>query len=233
MVDAVVDVFLVAETRFYREGLADALSRRPELRVVGTAASAGDALARIRLLEPGVVLLDTAVAGMFELVRRLGDAQAPTPVIALALPERASEVLACAEAGVSGYVTQDASLEDLAGTIRGVLRGELRCTPRIAATLFKRVATLAAAPGRPSPVGGLTTREREVLAALDEGLSNRQIAARLCIEVATVKNHVHHILEKLQVASRSEATAYARRHALPLGPVRHVQLTRKVPDGNV
>jgi two-component system, NarL family, nitrate/nitrite response regulator NarL len=228
MIDTVVDVFLVAETRFYRDGLADALDRRPALRVVGTAAAAGDALGRIRLLEPDVVLLDTAVAGMFELVRNLGDAAAPIPVIALALPERASEVLACAEAGVSGYVTQDASLDDLAGTIRGVLRGELRCPPRIAATLFKRVAALAA-PGRPALATVLTAREREVLAVLDEGLSNKQIAARLCIEIATVKNHVHHILEKLQVASRSEATAYARRHPQPW----RVQLTRKVPDGHV
>jgi two-component system, NarL family, nitrate/nitrite response regulator NarL len=228
MIDTVVDVFLVAETRFYRDGLADALDRRPALRVVGTAAAAGDALGRIRLLEPDVVLLDTAVAGMFELVRNLGDAAAPIPVIALALPERASEVLACAEAGVSGYVTQDASLDDLAGTIRGVLRGELRCPPRIAATLFKRVAALAA-PGRPALATVLTAREREVLAVLDEGLSNKQIAARLCIEIATVKNHVHHILEKLQVASRSEATAYARRHPQPW----RVQLTRKVPDGHL
>jgi two-component system, NarL family, nitrate/nitrite response regulator NarL len=229
MVDAVVEVFLVAGTRFYREGLADALGRRPGLRVVGTAGSARDALGRIRLLEPDVVLLDTAVAGMSELVRNLGDAATPISVIALALIERAPEVLACAEAGVSGYVTQDASLEDLAGTIRGVLRGELRCPPRIAATLFKRVATLAAAPGRPLAAAVLTSREREVLAMLDEGLSNKQIAARLCIEVATVKNHVHHILEKLQVASRSAATAYARRHPQPW----HVQLTRKVPDGHV
>jgi two-component system nitrate/nitrite response regulator NarL len=125
-------------------------------------------------------------------------------------------------------VTQDASLDDLAGTIRGVLRGELRCPPRIAATLFKRVAALAA-PGRPALATVLTAREREVLAVLDEGLSNKQIAARLCIEIATVKNHVHHILEKLQVASRSEATAYARRHPQPW----RVQLTRKVPDGHL
>jgi two-component system nitrate/nitrite response regulator NarL len=229
MVDAVVDVFLVAETRFYREGLADALDRRSALRVVGTAATAGNALGRIRLLAPDVVLLDTAVGGMFELVRNLGGAAAPIPVIALALPERASEVVACAEAGVSGYVTQDASLDDLAGTIRDVLRGELRCPPRIAATLFKRVAALAAAPGRPVVATILTAREREVLAVLDEGLSNKQIAARLCIEIATVKNHVHHILEKLQVASRSEATAYARRHP----HLRHMQLTRKVSDGRV
>jgi DNA-binding NarL/FixJ family response regulator len=225
---AAVEVFLVAGTRFYREGLADALARRPRLRVVGTAAAVTDALTRIGLLSPDVVLLDTAVPGGLELVGELRAGPSPVPVIALALPERASDVLACAEAGVAGYVTQDASLDELAATVLGVLRGELRCSPRIAASLFIRVAALAAQGPAPVP-GVLTRREQEVLTMLDEGLSNRQIAARLCVELATVKNHVHHILAKLQVASRAEAVALTRGLA-PSGPGR---ARRQLPAGGL
>jgi two-component system, NarL family, nitrate/nitrite response regulator NarL len=209
----IVDVFLIVGTRFYREGLADALGRMVGIRVVGTATGAADALSRIRPLAPHVVLLDTAVAGMPDLVRALVAAEPTARVVALAVPERDSEVLACTEAGASGYVTDDASLADLIATVEGVARGEMRCSPKITGTLLRRVAALAAGHRPSPPVRSLTARELEVLELLDEGLSNKQIARRLCIQVVTVKNHVHHILEKLQVERRGEA-AYVRRHAL-------------------
>jgi DNA-binding NarL/FixJ family response regulator len=211
----IVDVFLIAETRFYREGLADALARVAGVRVVGTATGA-DALVRLRLLTPDVVLLDTAVADMLDLVGTLVAASPSARVVALALPERDSEVLACVEAGASGYVTEDASLAELVATVESVARGEMRCSPRITGTLLRRVAALAAGHRPSPPLRTLTGRELEVLELLAEGLSNKQIARRLCIEVATVKNHVHHILEKLQVDRRGEATAHLRSH-LSLG----------------
>ena len=213
----ILNIFLIARTRFYREGLADALGRAEGIRVVGTASGSEEALARVQLLVPDIVLLDTAVAGMLELVRALTANSRATRVVALALPERASEVVACAEAGVSGYVTEEASFADLVTTVEGVARGEMRCSPRVTATLLRRVAVLAAGHHTSSSPSTLTARELEVLVLLDEGLSNKQIARRLCIELATVKNHVHHILEKLQVRRRGEASAYLRRHP-QLGP---------------
>lgn len=207
----IVDVVLIAETRFYREGLADALARVDGIRVVGTATGA-DALARLRSLAPDVVLLDTAVAGMLDLLRTMVAASPSARVVALALPERDSEVLTCIEAGASGYVTDDASLAELVDTVERVARGEMRCSPRITGTLVRRVTALAAGHRPSSPLRTLTGRELEVLELLDEGLSNKQIARRLGIEVATVKNHVHHILEKLQVDRRGEATARLRHH---------------------
>lgn len=224
----IVDVFLIVGTRFYREGLADALTRMVGIRVAGTATGAADALTRLRQLAPDVVLLDTAVAGMLDLVRTLVAASPTARVVVLALPERDSEVLACTEAGASGYVTEDASLAELMATVEGVARGEMRCSPRITGTLLRRVAALAAGH-RPSPrVRSLTVRELEVLELLDEGLSNKQIARRLCIELATVKNHVHHILEKLQVERRGEAIAYLRRHAGHDGSATHPAVGSRV-----
>jgi two-component system nitrate/nitrite response regulator NarL len=158
------------------------------------------------------VLLDTGAADMLDLMRALTTSAPTARVVALALPERASEVIACAEAGASGYVTEDTSLADLVLTIQAVARGELRCSPQIAGTLFRRVAALAADSRALLPAPMLTAREFEVLSLLDDGLSNKQIAHRLCIELATVKNHVHHILGKLQVNRRGEATAYLRRY---------------------
>jgi DNA-binding NarL/FixJ family response regulator len=208
----IIDVFLIAGTRFYREGLADTLTRVAGICVVGMAAGSSDALPEVGLLSPDVVLVDTMVVGMLDLVRTLTVSAPAIKVVALALPERPTDVLACVEAGASGYVTEQASLADLAATVEGVARDEVRCSPRITASLFHRVAALAAAH-RASPASpNLTARELEILTLVDEGMSNKQIARRLCIEVATVKNHVHHILEKLQVHRRGEASAYLRRH---------------------
>jgi two-component system nitrate/nitrite response regulator NarL len=179
--------------------------------VVGTATGGSDGLSRVGLLAPDVVLVDTTVDGMLDLVRALTTASPPARVVALALPERSSEVVACAEAGALGYVTEDASIADLVATVEGVVRGEMRCSPRITATLLRRIAVLAADARTAAPVTNLTSRELEVLALLGEGLSNKQIAQRLCIELATAKNHVHRILEKLRVGRRGEASAYFHR----------------------
>jgi DNA-binding NarL/FixJ family response regulator len=102
----------------------------------------------------------------------------------------------------------------LIATLASVVRDEMACSPRIAAALLRRVASLAVERS-PWPSGArLTARELEVLGLIDEGLSNKQIAGRLCIELATVKNHVHNILEKLQVGRRSEAALQVRMHGL-------------------
>ena len=98
-------------------------------------------------------------------------------------------------------------MDDLTSTIISVTRGELLCSPRVAATLLRRVGALANGARAPHALRGLTFREREVLDLIDGGLSNKEIAVRLHIEVATVKNHVHNLLEKLHVTSRAQAAA--------------------------
>jgi DNA-binding NarL/FixJ family response regulator len=128
------------------------------------------------------------------------------PLVALGISGSDSDVIACAEKGAAGFVTCDASLEELAGTIQRAAEGELVCSPRTAGTLMRRLATLAA-ERRPEPIGAaLTRREQEVAALMREDLSNKEIATRLRIEVATVKNHVHNVLDKLRVHRRGEAT---------------------------
>src|SRR6266571_3842650 len=128
-------------------------------------------------------------------------------VVALGVIEDYDDVLGCAEAGVPGYVPREASIDDIVGVIESVHRGEAICSPRVAASLL---AALAAGSVAGPLRAHLTDREREVVHLIDDGLSNKEIARELGIEVATVKNHVHNILEKVQVHRRGEAAAQVR-----------------------
>lgn len=205
-----------SDTRLWRDGLADVLRRR-QMAVLGVAAHADGLVDVVLRLWPDVVLLDMALPGSIGVVREIA-AQAPdVRVVALGVREQEDEIIACAEAGVAGYVTRDDALDDLVDAVQTVLRGEMRCSPRLAATLLRRVTTLAA--DRPPAMIELrlTRREIEVVRLMDQGLSNKQIAQRLQIELPTVKNHVHNILEKLSVHRRSEATALMRRTGMLSG----------------
>jgi DNA-binding NarL/FixJ family response regulator len=127
-------------------------------------------------------------------------------IIAVTVPEREADVLACIEAGAFGYVSREASLQELVRVVISASSGETLCSPRMAAVLVRRVAVLAASRV-PDQSAHLTPREQQVVALIVDGLSNRQIARRLSIEIATVKNHVHNILGKLAARSRKEVAA--------------------------
>jgi DNA-binding NarL/FixJ family response regulator len=203
-------VFVVAGVRLYREGLARCLA--VEYDVLGTAALGGEAVRRIAERQPDVVLVDMVLPESALTVRAIVELDSAPKVVALGVPETEPDVLACAEAGISGYVPREACLRDLVCGIESVARGEALCSPRIAASLFRRVAILAGERPAGQRRAVLTIREHQIIDLIDQGLSNKEIASRLCIEVATVKNHVHNILEKLHVRSRSEAARKMRHH---------------------
>jgi two-component system, NarL family, nitrate/nitrite response regulator NarL len=207
-VGRVIRVFIVARIRLYREGLAALLPRRDEITLVGTAESWAACADELRALEPDVVLVDMAVADGSSAIREIVNGTDGVKVVALAVSESEQEVVAYAEAGVSGYVTRGESIDDLVAAVESAACGQVTCSPRVAAALLRRVTALS----NPSPVetdSRLTRREAEVAALLDNGLSNKEIAHRLCIELATVKNHVHSILEKLELHSRFEVAQRA------------------------
>jgi len=124
----------------------------------------------------------------------------------------ADEIMACIEAGAAGYVLKEASFDYLVETIRSVHRGESFVSPQMAASLFSRIAELAGERGLRIPLSSvkLTARELEIINQIAAGLSNKEIARRLAIEAQTVKNHIHNILDKLQLHNRLEAVEYAR-----------------------
>ena len=208
-----VDVLVVADVCLYREGLADVLDRHDALHVVGVAASVDEAIALARQQPSHVAVIDLRAAGPAA-VRDLRVAVPGLHVVALSVIEEPEEVVAWAEAGISAYVSRDGSIDDVVAAVTAVVRGELPCTDRIAAALMRRVATLAAQSGDSLPAARLTRREREIVALIDEGLANKEIASRLQIQLPTVKNHVHNVLEKLGVHRRSEAAHRLRRKDL-------------------
>jgi len=208
----VIRVAIVADIRLYREGLARILERQPNISVVATAATSDGSLAPLSQLAPDLILIDMAMPDSPAAIRRVAVAAPGAKVVSLSVREGEDhgDVLASAEAGAIAYVPREASLEDLVAVIECAVRGEAVCSPRVAGALLRRIAALAT-DGRSDRVQAhLTSREREIMGLIDEGLSNKEIAKRLRIEVATVKNHVHNILEKLQVHRRGEAAARVR-----------------------
>ena len=207
-------VAIAADVCLYREGLALSLGRRPGIEVVGTASAPGEAVELVRREHPDVLLLDVAAADAPAAVRGARAEHPELRVVALAVVETEDVVLRCAEAGVSGYVSRDASVDDLVEALRSTVRGELLCSRLIAGSLFRRVAALSG-PREDPALGRLTAREREIAGLIGQGLSNKEISRRLRIGLSTVKNHVHNLLEKLQVPRRGAAAARLRDGAHP------------------
>lgn len=177
-----------------------------------------EARVEIPVRRPDVLLLDVVTRGSLDLPRGLRAVLPTLKTVAFAVAEAEADVIACAEAGVCGYVAQDGSAEDLAAAILRAVGGELICSPRIAAVLFERVAALVDNSFRGS-CEPLTRREREIAALVARGLPNKSIARELSLAPATIKNHVHNILQKLSLQSRSELAAFWPRHAAP--PAQH------------
>lgn len=204
-----IRVLVVADVRMYREGIAGALRAATGVEVVAALSRAPADLAG---LHPDIVLHDVSRPHSLDTVRRLLSSVHDVKVIVIALDEHEPELLAYAEAGVSGYVTCEQSMRDVVDAVAAVGRGEMICTPRMAAVLVGHIATLAGAreTGASSARSALTPREVEIVGLIDRGMSNKEIGRALHIEVATVKNHVHNVLEKLGVARRGEAVARLR-----------------------
>jgi two-component system, NarL family, nitrate/nitrite response regulator NarL len=204
----VISLAIVADIRLYREGLAEVLDRQPGIRVVGTAGHDEADVRHIVQAAPDVVLLDMAMPTSPSIARMLGDSGAGIAVLALGVPETEHHVLACAKVGAAGYVPREGSLQDLLEGVRQVARGEAHYSPRLVPVLLQRFAARGA-PREPA-AERLTARELEIVELIDQGLTNQEIAKQLYIELATVKNHVHNILEKLHLRRRTEAAAWVR-----------------------
>jgi DNA-binding NarL/FixJ family response regulator len=169
------------------------------------------ALTQIAELRPDILLLDVARPDSLQTCFPLRQISPDMKIVAFAVAEVDREIIACAEAGISGYVSQTGSAEDVVAAVHRAVRGELLCSPRTAALLFSRMAVLSPKRGAAASNNMLTRREREIITLVEEGLSNKEIARLLRIGHATVKNHVHSILTKLQVRRRGEAAAQIRR----------------------
>jgi DNA-binding NarL/FixJ family response regulator len=211
----VTTLLVVDDTYLSREGLADQLRRGGWASEVRTAATAATAVDSVHQQLPDVVLLSLASTDWRTTLAAVRQTAPTTKVVALAVAETDDEIVACAEAGVAGFLPRQGTLADLESTVAGVVRGETVCPSRVAGAMLRRISGLAALRTGPIDDTYLTPREREVLVLIEQGMTNKQIAQRLSIEVRTVKNHVHNLLEKLRVRRRGEAAARLRSARVP------------------
>jgi len=215
-----IRVLVVSEIRLHREGLTSALTSEDIIQVVDAVDGLRDALRVIDEEGADVVLLDLAptddnLAELSSAVRAAPDVR----FVVLGAVESEEEVVAWAEAGVSGIVERGSSLEELRRVLDTVMRSELLCSPRVAAALLHRVHALALERSGSDAINRLTVRELEIMDLISQGLTNKEIARRMDIRLPTVKNHVHNIFEKLGVHTRAAAVALSRKIGTGTSPV--------------
>ncbi|PIZ70071.1 MAG: DNA-binding response regulator [Candidatus Marinimicrobia bacterium CG_4_10_14_0_2_um_filter_48_9] len=210
-----ISVFIVDDNRLLREGLVSMMEEIPDFIVSGSAETGSEALKHIKATNPDVAVIDIGLPDKdgIEVTEKLRQTCPNVKVIILGMPDLTEEIMACIEAGASGYMHKEASFDTLVETIRAAHRGESFCSPQMANSLFSRVAELVGNQV-PREEFQLTTRELEIISKVAQGMSNKEVATECFIEVQTVKNHIHNILDKLQLHNRFEAVNYARERNL-------------------
>jgi DNA-binding NarL/FixJ family response regulator len=218
-----IAALLVTEMRLNQECLSAALERDGRVRIVA-ATTGSDDLAKVSLgFSPAVVLLQLSLPKGLLVSRAILRTNREMRIVALDVPEDERSIVAWAEAGVSGCVGQHDCLTDLIDVVDRVARGEVSCSRSISAILFRRAAAMTKSLAELPELPRLTSREIEVLHLIGHGLSNKQIAATLVLEVSTVKNHVHRVFDKLGIHKRADASSwsvfYNGQHVGPIPPI--------------
>ena len=199
-----IKVFILSAVRLHREGLAALLRGCPSIEVLG-AHTIQETQNALRTTAADVALIDALSPSDSDTVGVLRKMCARVRILAIGIRETASEVLACAAAGIDGYVPRDAALGDMVTAIENVVRGELACSPKVAASLYQCVGLSRAGSATP-----LTARELQIADLMNRGCPTKEIAWRLGVQPCTVKNHIRNILHKLHVHRRGQAVAKLR-----------------------
>ena len=210
-----ISIGIIEDNRLVREGLIALLSNLSDVRVVASAS--GDETAMLPDVKAQVVLLDVGLSHGHSLrvAKQIRQDWPDSRVILMDVLPVYEDLVQFVNAGVSGFVMKDATLEELISTVRSVAQGGQVLPPQMATTLFARIATDAVVRGRPEALEAvrMTPREREVINLIAEGLSNKEIATRLEIATDTVKSHVRNVMEKLMLHTRLQIAAFAHRES--------------------
>jgi DNA-binding NarL/FixJ family response regulator len=208
-----ISVALIEDNRLVREGLASLLSQVPGFQVVAAAAS-GDKLL-VKGGQPQVVLLDIGLRNgdSVRVAEEIRKEYPESKIILMDLLPVHEDIVAFVNAGVSGFIMKDATLDDLAKTIQLVVGGANVLPREMTGSLFSEIAREAVAKEGPRALQAvrMTPREREVINLIAEGLGNKEIAGRLHIATHTVKSHVRNVMEKLALHTRLQIAAYAHK----------------------
>jgi DNA-binding NarL/FixJ family response regulator len=210
----VIRVVIADDQRAVREGLALLVGLTDDIEVVGTAADGVEALEIAGELHPDVVLMDLRMPELdgADATRKIRAANADTHVLVLTTYADDESLFPALRAGAHGYLTKDASAEEIERAIRAVAAGHTHLDAAIQQRLV--AAVLSDTTREPTAPDELTSREAEVLRLIAAGLSNGEIVAALVVSAATVKTHVNHIFQKTGARDRAQAVRYAYRHGL-------------------
>ena len=210
-----INVLLVIEVRLIADLFVSVLEDEPGMEIAGSVSTLENAVEFFQTHQVDVALVSAELQNQqaIQLTHTIVESSPSTKVLILGLSEENQyDTLRYIEAGAVGYILKDSSLKELIEMIRLAQKGEARVSTRMAGAMMERLFRLArmfsAVENKIDEDVRLTSRELEVLQFISEGLTNQEIAAQLVVEVGTVKNHVHRILEKLNVSSRQEAASY-------------------------
>ncbi len=210
-------VLIVDDHILFREGLSGLLHAQADMEVVGECGTVREAIEQALVTQPEVILMDfslpdgTGLEATHAILAQLPQTQ----IIFLTVHDNDERLIAAMRAGAKGYLLKNLSVSKLLASLRALERGEAAISRTMMARILEEFAqsTTPSTPA-PSPLVGLTSREIEVLQELANGITNQEIATRLYISENTVKNHIHNILEKLNLHNRREAIEFARKHGL-------------------
>jgi two-component system nitrate/nitrite response regulator NarL len=211
-----IRILLIEDNRLLREGIAAMLNECGSFEVVAHSED-GDAVRELKQtgLMPDIVLLDLGLekANSLKLMAQLQDELPDTRVIAMDILPEQVDMVEFVQAGGSGFILKSASADDYIRTIKSVAEGKNVLPSVLTTSLFTQIVDSALNKNQSLPDDAikLTQREREIVALISEGMSNKEIALRLHIATYTVKSHVHNILEKLTLSSRLQIAAFARK----------------------
>jgi DNA-binding NarL/FixJ family response regulator len=204
-----MELVLVTPVRLMGDGLAACLRGRTDVSLRAVVTDLAALRETLSTAAPSLVLVDVTQGVDLYDVRSIAADWPEVPLVALGLIEQRQQVIRCGRAGFTGYVSRDASTDSLCDALADVLAGRLACPAEISGGLLR---ALFRAEGSPAPAEeeALTRREGEVLALIGQGLSNKEIARELGLSIATIKHHVHHVLEKLKLQRRAQAMRRVR-----------------------
>ena len=209
-----ISILLIEDNRLLREGLSSMITEQNDLRILAAFGDCQKALQFIRKSQPGIVLLDLGLRNQnsLQLVKILKKEFQKIKIIVMDLVPLQEDVLIFVQAGVSGFILKDATVNDFLHTIRSVAGGSKILPPRLTESLFSQIVDKAVTESSASKIIGavkMTKRERQVIDLVADGLTNKEIAQKLHLSTYTIKSHIHNILEKLALHTRVQIAKYA------------------------
>lgn len=206
-------IFIISAVRIFGDCLNHTLARSDVVESCDYCANLDTALAKILHCQPNIVLLDAALRNDRDIIGSIRSIAPGAKIVVVAVAENPEDIIFWVEAGAEGFIPAGVAAHEVTPLLIDILRGEQTCTAHVAGGLLRRLCEVTrtnGSRGEAASTPALTRRELQVLELICAGMSNKEIARRLDIEVATTKSHVHNVLAKLGIQKRGQAAAWMR-----------------------